>query len=305
MTLLIVGASGFLGRHVARRAVALGIPVVGTYATRPRPVDGVDWRQLDIADRVAVAALLGEVQPAAVVSAALAPAALVPSGPGANWSTNAVGALNVALATKAAGARLVHVSSDAVHTGRPEPIDDAEPPSPTYPYGAAKAAAELAIATIYPAAAMCRVSLINSDGTVPDDRDDPYDGGELSIRERFILDLLDGRATGILFTDDIRRPIAVTDLAAALLELALGEAGGGSTESGAYSGLINLAGSDDVSFYDLGVLVAGRHGRDPAVLKPTSIAESGISRPGVILLDSSRAGNLLHTRLRGIRELLG
>lgn len=306
MTLLIVGASGFVGRHVARRAAALGVPVVGTYATRPLLLDAVEWRRLDITDARATSALIEAERPAAIISTAYAASSNLSSlAPAMNWLPNAVGPVTIGRAAMAVDARFVHVSSDAVHSGHPELIGDAEPPSPTYPYGAAKAAAELTIATICPQAAMARVSLINSDGTIPDDRDTPYPGGELSSRERFMLDLADGRANGVLFTDDVRRPIAVTDVASALLELALGEAGGGSAESGAYAGLLNVAGSDDVSFHELGVLVARRHGLDPRRIVPTTIAESGVSRPGVLRLDISQATALLRTRLRGIRELLG
>jgi dTDP-4-dehydrorhamnose reductase len=296
MKLLVVGGSGFVGRHVARRALALGVSVVGTYVHSPAGIEGVDWRRLDITDSGAVGTLVDSVGPVAIISTAFAAAPSLSSlSPAANWMPNAVGAVNVAKAATAANARLVHVSSDAVHTGRPELIDDAEPPSPTYPYGAAKAAAELTIATIHPDAAMTRVSLINSDGSAT---------GELSPRERFMLDLAAGRASGILFTDDIRRPIAVTDVADALLELAMGISGGGSIESGTFRGLINLAGSDDVSFYDLGMLVARRHGLDPSALRASTIAESGVSRPGVVRLDATLAGKLLRTRLRGIREVL-
>jgi dTDP-4-dehydrorhamnose reductase len=295
--LLIVGASGFVGRHTARRALALGVPVVGTYATRPAEIDGVDWRRLDITDADAVADLVASVGPTAVVSTAYAASpTLAALGPAANWQPNAVGPVTVARAAVTAGARLVHVSTDALHTGRPELIGDTEPPSPTAPYGAAKAAAELAIATICPEAAMPRLSLVNSDGT---------DGGELSPRERFMIDLASGRATGVLFTDDVRRPIAVTDVAAALLELALGAEGGGTDASGRHAGPINLAGGDDASFHELGVLVAKRHGLDPGSLVPTTIAASGVSRPGVVRLDIALAASLLNTRLRGIRELLG
>jgi len=128
MTLLIVGASGFVGRHVARRALALGVPVVGTYATRAAAIDGVDWRRLDITDAGAVAALIGEVGPAAVISTAYAAQPTLASlAPATNWRPNAIGAVTVAQAAAAAGARLVHVSTDALHSGRPELIGDAEP----------------------------------------------------------------------------------------------------------------------------------------------------------------------------------
>ena len=55
-----------------------------------------------------------------------------------DWAVTANGAAHVAVAAAETGARLVHLSSDAVHGGRPEPYLDDEPPSPVYPYGGAE-----------------------------------------------------------------------------------------------------------------------------------------------------------------------
>ncbi|HEY2792178.1 MAG TPA: hypothetical protein VGJ28_07485, partial [Micromonosporaceae bacterium] len=126
--------------------------------------------------------------------------------------------------------------------------------------------------------------------------------GELSKRERMMLDLATGRTTGVLFSD-LRCPIAVTDVASALIELALGEAGGGTTATASFAGVLNLAGPDAISFYDLAVLVAHRHGLDPDRLPAAQ--QGGPGRPGDLRLDCTLAASLLRTRLRGIGELVG
>jgi dTDP-4-dehydrorhamnose reductase len=188
----------------------------------------------------------------------------------------------VALAATGAGARLVHVSSDALHGGRPEPYGDDAVPTPIYPYGAAKAAAETAVAAIDPAAALVRTSLIVGD--------------ERSKQVRFALDLITGRARGALFSDMVRCPIDATDLAAALLELA----------AGGYRGLINVAGPQAVSRAELGRLVARRYGLDPAAVPVCTIAESDLTAGAAeVRLDSTRATGLLRTPLRGVGEALG
>jgi dTDP-4-dehydrorhamnose reductase len=284
VTLLVTGASGFLGRHLCRRALALGMPVVGTYMSRPLDIPGVTWHQLDVTSVVAVDTLVRSVAPSAVIHTAFAPASAQATDTAINWAVNAVGAVNVARAVASVGGRLVQVSSDAVHRGREKPFTEADAPSPVYPYGAAKAAAEVAVSTLVPSAVLARVSLINSDVAA---------GGELTERERFMLDLCAGRAPGVLFTDDIRCPIAVTDLASALIELAGGD----------FAGVINLGGPDVVSFYDLGVLVALANGFDPAAVPSSTIAAAGVIRPGNVVLDISLATSLLRTRLRGIREV--
>lgn len=269
MTVLVVGASGQLGTEVCARAVAAGERVVGTYHRAPGGVDGVDWRRLDVRDRSGVDALVAGVRPRVVVGTAYV---------AGDWATTADGAAHVARAAAGAGARLVHISSDALHGGRPEPYGDDEPPSPGYPYGAAKAAAETAVRLVDPAAAIVRTSLILGD--------------EHSKQIRLCLDALAGSAT--LFRDEVRCPIGVEDLAAAVLELTGFD----------YSGTINVAGPEAVSREQLGLLVARRFGVDPSGLRTTTIAEAGLIRPTEIRLDSSRAAGLLKTRLRGVSELL-
>ena len=293
MTLLVIGASGYVGRHVARRARALGVDVVGTYAREPLDIRGVTWRRLDIRDAGAIQALVDEAAPAAVVSAAYGhpPYGTATASAAVNWGVNAHGAVHVAQAAAASGLRLVHVSSDAVHRGDPDPLTEDALPDPIYPYGAAKAAAELGIALVAPDAVIARVSLVHSS-----------DGGDLSERERFILDLAAGRVEGTLFTDNVRCPIGVGDLAAALVELALGPAGDGSEAAVAYSGVLNLAGPDPINFYDLGMGVARQHGVDPSAI-PSGLG--GPNRPACLVLDTSRARSLLTTGIRGIHELLG
>ncbi len=196
------------------------------------------------------------------------------------WSVTADGAAHVAVACAATGARLVHLSSDVVHSGRSTPYRDDDPPEPLYPYGAAKAAAETAVRVADPTAVLVRTSLIVGD--------------EASQQVGFCLDLLTGRRSGALFSDEVRCPIAVEDLAAAVLEL---------TRT-ADAGLLNVAGPQAVSRFEFGQLVAARYGLDPIGLKESTIAESGLARPGRLVLDSARAAASLSTRLRPVAEVL-
>ncbi|WP_433651688.1 SDR family oxidoreductase [Micromonospora zamorensis] len=268
MRVLVVGGSGLLGRSVCRRGVSAGWSVVGTFHSGEIAVPGVAERRLDVTDRAAVRALVAEVRPDAVVGTPYRYD---------DWAVTADGAAHVALAAAEAGARLVHVSSDALHAGRPTPYADDDPPTPVHAYGAAKAAAETAVRAIDPGAALVRTSLILGEG---------------SKQIQLCRDALAGRA--VLFSDELRCPIDVTDLADAVLELV----------ASSYAGLLNVAGPDAVSRAELGLLVAERFGLDAAGLKTTTGAAVGLSRPLDVRLDSARAVGLLRTRLRGVRELL-
>lgn len=149
-----------------------------------------------------------------------------------------------------------------------------------YRYAAAKAAAETAVRAIDPTAAVVRTSLIL--------------GGGRGGHEVLTHQLISGQANGVLFTDQIRKPVHVDDLADALLEL---------TTNG-YQGVINVAGPDVISRYDLGVLVAQRDGLDPALVPAGSIADLGLRLAVNVQLRIDTAASVLRTRLRGAREFM-
>ena len=226
---------------------------------------------MDVRRRAEILGLVAEVRPDVVVNAAYAKT---------DWRTNADGAAHVALAAARVGARLVQVSSDAVFSGAADFYAEDAVPDPLNPYGAAKAAAETAVTAIDPGALVVRTSLILGDGT--------------SEHEAFVHGLATGVREGVLFTDDVRCPVHVAELAAALLELA---------ESG-HAGVAHVAGSDAISRYELGCLVAARDGLDPSLL-PTGL-RAGLRVPGPldVRLDCRRTRGLLRTRLRGARAFL-
>lgn len=273
--LLITGASGTLGRHVALAALRHGWDVSGTYFTTPPPHSG-QWYRLDVRDRNAVMAMVRHIQPTAIVHTAFIQRGV------SMWATNAEGAAFVAQAARETGARLIHVSSDAVFDGTKNPYTEADRPNPVTPYGAAKAAAETAVSAIAPQGAIVRTSLIISREPL-----DPH--------TRFILDVASGQCAGGLFTDQYRCPIGVDDLAGAIMELAKND----------FTGVIHVAGADVLSRYELGCLIARAYRLDVERLPATTIPAHTPSIVADVRLDTTLARSLLKTRLRGISEWLG
>ncbi len=267
----MVGGSGFLGLEITRQARRSGLNVAATFHNRVPAVADVNWKNLDIRHRDDVTALILAARPDVIVNAAYRQS---------DWTTTAEGAMHVALAAAMVGARLVHVSSDAVFSGTTARYDETHVPDPTTPYGAAKAAAETAIKGITPTAVIARTSLIIGDGD--------------SQHERHVHALAAGAVTGALFTDDVRCPVHVTDLASALLELA----------ASPYSGIHHVAGKDAISRYELGVLIARRDGLDQATLPTGLRVDTGLPGPIDVRLDSTNTQARLSTRLRGAREFL-
>ena len=151
--------------------------------------------------------------------------------------------------------------------GWPEACREEDVPAPVNAYGRSKAEAELRVADAHPGATIARTSLIYGTPDGPQER---------LARE--------GRR---FYVDEVRSPVHVDDLAAALLELLALDV----------PGPLHVAGADDVNRFDFAVLL----GADPASIEP---AQTRPERAPDVTLDSSQAARLLKTRLRGAREVL-
>jgi dTDP-4-dehydrorhamnose reductase len=231
------------------------------------PVGSAD---ADLRDAGAVEALVARVRPDAVVHTAYVQS---------DWHVTATGSAHLAVTAARHRARTVLVSSDVVFSGKDRVYDESAPPDPVSPYGAAKAAAETAVLAVCPDAVVARTSLILGDGRSPHER---------------LVHALAGGADGALFEDERRCPVHVVDLAAALVELAATEV----------AGVLHVAGADALSRLELGRLIATRDGLDVAALRGTTRAVAKVAGPVDVRLDSSRAAEVLRTRLRGAREFV-
>jgi dTDP-4-dehydrorhamnose reductase len=177
------------------------------------------------------------------------------------------GAVNVAVAAARVRARLVHVSTDVVFSGRlHRPYRENDRLDPITDYGRAKADAERELAERAPDAAIVRTSLL-----LPG----PHVDAALAPSYAF-------------YDDEFRCPAHVTDVAAALIEIA----------HLPVVGPLHVAGADAVSRHELACLIAGP-GRD--IPRTTGAAAAG--RPADVRLDCTVARRMLRTRVRGVREL--
>lgn len=273
--LLVTGASGFLGREIVRQAAAAGQLVWGAWHSHPVTAPGVQTLRLDITDREAVLLALAAIQPAAVIHTAYSKQE--------PWleAVTAAGAGHVAEAAAQVGGRLIHLSSDVVFDGEHAPYDESALPAPVHAYGRAKAAAEAAVQAAAAGAVIVRTSLIS--GLDPPDK----------VTAWIVDSLRQGRPI-TLFTDELRSPVWVSDLAAGLLELA--------TEHPGFSGVINLAGPQGLSRYAMGLSLASHFGLDPAGVTPGLSREHPEPRPRDCRLDTRLAQGLLRTRLRSYEE---
>jgi dTDP-4-dehydrorhamnose reductase len=271
--LLVTGGTGYLGSELLRRAS--GRPLAATYLhSDPPRAPGVDWLRLDVREAAAVEATVERLRPAAVIHTAYRQ-----EGEGAR-ATNVDGADAVARAAAEVGSRLVHVSTDVLFDGAKDgPYTEDDAPTPITGYGRAKADAERAVLAAHPGALVVRTSLI-------------YGGAEPSRHERAACEAARGRSGMVFFEDELRTPVVVGDLAAALLELADRDE----------RGILHVAGPDTVSRYEFAFLLAQAHGLSGERIPRGRLELSGLDRPANCALDSSCARSLLETRLRGVVE---
>jgi dTDP-4-dehydrorhamnose reductase len=241
MRLFVTGGAGYLGSEVCRRAVEAGHEVVATQFRTPAPYGRVV--ELDVRD------------PFAADADVLIHTAYVMG----DTDTIVRGTRNAAAAAERSGARLVHLSTDLVFDGEHAPYSEEDEPLPVSDYGRAKLEAERLLP---PDALLVRTSLLYGNP-----------GGA--------QETLAARGDVVFHTDEIRTPIHVSDLAAALLELAALD----------LTGPLHVAGPDAVSRLELARLLGAP---DPKG-EPTPPG-----RARNVALDSSRARALLTTKIRGL-----
>lgn len=144
-TVLVVGATGFIGRHAADRLAETGFQVVGT-STDGKHTD----LACDLLDTESTEAALERARPDAIlVAAGNSSVGSAWDDPEGTFRTNTTGSFNLleAVRRKTPSARVTLVSSAAVY-GPPEspedlPFTETSPVRPASPYGASKAAAEV------------------------------------------------------------------------------------------------------------------------------------------------------------------
>jgi dTDP-4-dehydrorhamnose reductase len=250
--MLVTGGTGYLGRVVCEVASAAGWHAIG-----------LGTRDVDIRDADAVMSGARRAGADVVVHTAY-----VKDTPDAR-AVIEDGTVNVARAAHAAGARLIHISTDVVFDGRAgRPYREADPPPPMTDYGRAKAEAERRVQGATPDSLVVRTSLI-------------YGGPrhDASPHETAAFD-----PSASFYDDEVRCPIQVHDLAAALVELAATE----------YSGILHVAGPEALTRLQFAERIVGR---------PLRGGPAPPGRPLDCRLDTSLATSLLQTRLRGVDEV--
>lgn len=253
MRWMVVGGNGMLGRDVVD--LVDGMP--------GQEVSSVDRDAVDIVDPGSVARTVTDVD-VVVNCAAYTAVDAAESDEATAFAVNAVGAANLARASRAVGARLVQISTDYVFGGdATEPYPAGAPIAPRSAYGRTKAAGEWAVRAETPDHLVVRTAwLYGQHGQCF-----PKTIARIAA-ERGGLDVVD---------DQVGQPTWTRDLADQIVRLVVGEAPAG-TYHGTSSGVTSWCG------FARAVVAAA--GLDPEIVRPTTSAasERAATRPAYSVL---------------------
>jgi len=266
MRIVVTGGSGLLGGHVAGR---LGTAHdVHTADRHPGLIDGATAHLVELSDGAAVDRLIGELRPELVIHTAYST-----SHP--DRDIVAAGRSVVDACTRF-GADLIHISTDAVFSGRNPPYSETATPHPVHSYGVAKRRVEEDIATRLPDAAVIRTSLIvHLDPSRPDGA------------TAWVVDANRRGERVTLFEDEFRTAVRLVDLVDVLLALV-------ERPSDRRRGIWHVAGPERLSRTELGAIVATAFDLDVALIDTASAATLSAPRPRDVSLSAARVRDELH-----------
>ena len=267
MRILVTGASGLLGLNLALEA-SQQHEVFGSVNNNVIQTTTFTVLQSDLTAPGALEHLF-ECQPDWVINcAALANLEACEADPVLAEKLNSELPEKLAKYVARGGARLVHISTDAVFDGRLGGYREMDSPNPISLYARTKLNGEQAVLAANSEAIVARVNLFGWSLS-----------GKRSLAEWFFNNLSSGNSMPG-FTDVFFCPLLANDLAKILLMM---------LEKG-LQGLYHVVSSECTSKYDFGVRLARQFDVDEALIKPTSLARAGLvaSRSPNLSLNSSK-----------------
>jgi dTDP-4-dehydrorhamnose reductase len=258
MRVLITGAAGMLGTDVQA-------------AARDHDVVALSRTELDISDREQVTAAVADARPDAIINcAAYTNVDGAEADPDAAGAVNATGPGLLAEAAAAAGAWLVHVSTDYVFDGtKTTPYLESDPTGPRSVYGSTKLLGERAVAIAAPG----RHTVVRTSWLF---------GTTGSCFPATMLRLAAERDTLTVVDDQLGCPTFTGHLAPALVELATAQE---------LPGVLHLAAAGECSWYEFAVEIMRATDTNVDV-QPCSTDQfpRPASRPAYSVLRSERQG---------------
>ena len=280
--LLITGASGLLGANLVLAARDRH-EVTAVCHRHPIVAEHVQVIMADLTRPSAADELLADQRPTWVVHcAAAAEADRCEQDPAWASLLNIEMAARVAAACERTGARLVHVSTDAVFDGERGGYREDDLARPVNAYGRTKLEGERAVLAANPGAAVLRTNFFGW-----------HAWGRHGLAEWFLARFESSQAAPG-FVDAFVAPLLANDLAELILAIA------GLRLTGVY----HINASECLSKYEFGRRLARLFGFEEALVEPVTVDEAGLiaRRPRNLCLDCSRLRRDTGLTLPGVSE---
>lgn len=250
-TLLIVGASGFVGGWLTGLA-GHNYATYGSYFRHPPAADAmVHYLQLDITDAAQVKKAVLNLRPAVIIHAAAMTPVRCAGNRKAARQINVIGTEHIVRAASEVGSRLIFLSSDLVFKGTKGHYTEQDTPQPVCYYGVTKMEGEGLVAENSTNYAIVRISSVY--------------GCSQNDARCFTETILEQMAKGKvvrLFKDEYRCPVYAGDLCSAILSLA--------AQRG-LNGVFHICGPDRLSRYEYGLRICDFFDLDTALIIPTDL----------------------------------
>jgi dTDP-4-dehydrorhamnose reductase len=254
MRILITGASGLLGLNTALE-LADQHTVFGQVNSNAIQTEAFTVLQADLLEPGAVERLLDQTQPDWVIHcAALANLEACENDPALARELNTEVPRKLAEQCRQGGARLLHVSTDAVFDGQTGGYTEGDQPNPLGIYAQTKYQGELAVTTANSTAIVARVNLFGWSLK-----------GRRSLAEFFFNNLTAGNPV-MGFTDVYFCPLLVNDIAHLFVQMLEKE----------LRGLYHVLSSECLNKYEFGLRIAQEFGLDPELIAPKSVLDSSL-----------------------------
>jgi len=280
MRILITGASGLLGLNLALEA-AKQHTVFGTVNSHPIKTKAFEVLRVNLLDPDEMDRVVTYANPDWVIHcAALANLEACEANPALAKQLNTDLPEKLATIVARGGARLLHVSTDAVFDGQRGNYTEDDQPEPLSVYARTKFDGEKVVAAVKPEAIVARVNLFGWSLS-----------GKRSLAEFFYNNLVAGKQV-MGFTDVYFCPLLANDLAKIFIEML----------TAGLQGLYHVVSSDCISKYEFGLKLSRQFDLDWKLISPTSVTEGGLKaiRSPNLTLKSDKLAKAIHNPLPGL-----
>lgn len=269
-TLLVTGASGFLGWHICRYPLP-GWRIIGTHwQNREGIFPKTEYLKLDLTEKDFIWKSLKDIRPDAVFHlAAYSGTGYCEEFPEKTRRLNVDASAHLAEMCADRKIKLIFTSSEQVYDGQKSHYTEEDTPSPQNEYGRQKLAAERFIGEILPASAIVRIAVLF--------------GQASPVARSFLQQWLETWQTFLpvtAFHDEIRSFLSGRSAAAGLFQLLQQDA----------SGIFNLSGEASMSRYEFALLAREIFELTEGKVIPKSQQEIEMTayRPPVLALDNQK-----------------